>query len=81
MPTGPPNPNDQQRYLTIAQVGLEMAAPVGVGIALDHYLNWAPWGAVGGALLGLIGGVAHLYTLANRSKDAGSSQQRSRDAT
>ena len=80
MPTGPPNPKDLERYFTIAQVGLEMAAPVGAGIVLDHYLNWAPWGSIGGAVLGLIGGLTHLFALVNRRDDSGSSQ-RPRDAT
>jgi F0F1-type ATP synthase assembly protein I len=79
MPAEPPNPKDLERYHTLAQVGLEMAAPVGLGIVLDYYLNWAPWGAIVGALFGLIAGVGHLYMLANRRDDAGSSKH-SRDA-
>jgi F0F1-type ATP synthase assembly protein I len=57
-------------YLTVAQVGLEMVAPIGVGLLLDHWLDWAPWGVVGGAVFGLVGGVAHLVRLMNRRDEA-----------
>jgi F0F1-type ATP synthase assembly protein I len=70
----PFHPREFGKYVALAQVGLEMVAPVGVGIALDHYLGWTPWGTIGGAVLGLVGGVAHLIALTNRSDDPGSSQ-------
>ena len=72
MSSEPPDPKVLGRYMTLAQVGLEMAAPVGIGIALDHYLNWMPWGSVGGAVLGLAVGLVHLFTLANRPNGTGS---------
>jgi hypothetical protein len=75
MTAGPPDPKLLGRYLTLAPVGLEMAAPVGIGIVLDHYLNWTPWGSVGGAVLGLAIGLIHLFTLANRPNGAGSSRK------
>jgi F0F1-type ATP synthase assembly protein I len=60
------------RYLALAQVGLEMVVPIGVGLALDFYLGWTPWGVIGGAVLGLVGGLAHLVHLAGKG-DAGPS--------
>jgi F0F1-type ATP synthase assembly protein I len=54
------------RYFTISQVGLEMVAPIALGLLLDHYLGWSPWGLVGGAALGLCGGVAHLVHLVGK---------------
>jgi F0F1-type ATP synthase assembly protein I len=62
-----PNNKDLGRYLAIGQVGLEMVAPIILGVVLDTYLNWSPWGVVVGATVGLIGGMAHLIQLANRA--------------
>jgi F0F1-type ATP synthase assembly protein I len=56
------------RYLAISQVGLEMVAPILLGLALDHYLGWSPWGVVVGAGLGLVGGLAHLIHLSGKPK-------------
>ena len=69
MPGRPLDPRQLGHYYALAQVGLEMVAPLAVGLALDYCLGWAPWGAIGGAILGLIGGVAHLAVLANRPPD------------
>jgi F0F1-type ATP synthase assembly protein I len=74
MPEGPLNPKEYGFYIEVAQVGLEMVAPVGVGLALDHYLRWSPWGVVVGAVLGLIAGVGHLASLLNR-QDKDSAQK------
>jgi F0F1-type ATP synthase assembly protein I len=63
--------------VSVAQVGLEMATPAGIGLVLDHYLGWSPWGIVVGAVFGLIAGLAHLISLANRQdRDAVSFKQR-----
>jgi hypothetical protein len=54
-------------YLAVlSQVGLEMAAPVALGAALDYYLGWGAWASVCGALLGLVGGITHLIAILNR---------------
>ncbi len=76
MPERPPTPKELGYYFTLAQIGMEMAAPAGIGIALDYYLGWRPWGVVGGAVFGLIGGLAHLIALANQQQDSGSSKPR-----
>ena len=70
MPLGPVNAREYGYYLSLAQVGMEMAAPIGLGLVLDHYLNWSPWGVVGGAVFGLVAGIAHLAVLANRRDDS-----------
>jgi F0F1-type ATP synthase assembly protein I len=57
------------RYMTIGQVGLEMAVPPAIGIYLDLTFGWSPWGVIIGAGLGLIGGLAHLVHLANKQED------------
>ncbi len=69
MPQGPMDPRELGRYFALAQVGLEMVAPVGLGLFLDLYLHWtpSPWGTVAGAVLGFVGGLAHLIAILNRS--------------
>jgi F0F1-type ATP synthase assembly protein I len=67
-----PDPKELGRYLALGQVGLEMVAPIIVGWVLDHYLGWSPWGLVGGAVLGLCGGLAHLVHLTNQEDRASS---------
>jgi F0F1-type ATP synthase assembly protein I len=62
----PEDPREFGRYLALANVGLEMVVPIGVGLALDHYLDWSPWGAAAGAVLGLTFGLYHLITMANK---------------
>jgi F0F1-type ATP synthase assembly protein I len=57
------NSKEFGRYLAISQIGMEMVAPIILGLVLDHYLGWEPWGLVGGAGLGLFGGLAHLVHL------------------
>ena len=61
-----PNPRDLGRYFALAQVGLEMVAPIVLGLFLDSRLGWTPWGVVVGAVFGLVGGLWHLVVLLNR---------------
>jgi F0F1-type ATP synthase assembly protein I len=74
MPEGPINPREFGHYISVAQVGVEMAAPIGVGLAADYLLGWSPWGVVVGALLGLVAGVAHLVVLMNRQDQSHSTK-------
>jgi hypothetical protein len=53
-------------YVTLAQIGLEMVAPLVIGLILDDRLGWTPWATVSGAALGLIGGLAHMIAILNR---------------
>jgi F0F1-type ATP synthase assembly protein I len=62
------NRGDFGRYLAIGQVGLEMVIPIGVGVMLDRWLGWQPWGVVGGAVLGLTLGLVRLVRLANKEE-------------
>jgi F0F1-type ATP synthase assembly protein I len=74
-----PGPSKFARYTELSQVGLEMVAPIGLGLLLDYWLGWGPWGAIVGAILGLVGGMGHLVSILNArtSKDP-SKRQRER---
>ncbi|MFM7149794.1 MAG: AtpZ/AtpI family protein [Gemmataceae bacterium] len=61
------------RYMALSQVGLEMVAPIGLGLILDHYLKWSPWGVISGSVLGLVGGIAHLIQLSSDRETRGAS--------
>jgi F0F1-type ATP synthase assembly protein I len=56
----------------MAQVGFEMVAPIGLGLALDYWLGWTPWATVAGAILGFVGGLAHLVSILNTNDRADS---------
>ena len=71
----PWNPKEFGYFVSISQVGMEMAVPVGLGVALDYYMNWGPWAAIAGAVLGFTGGMIHLVALAS-SKDDSSKPKR-----
>lgn len=68
VPHGLPDPQQTGVYFLLAQVGMEMVAPVVFGLTLDHYLGWSPWATIAGALFGLIGGIAHLVVIQGRGK-------------
>jgi F0F1-type ATP synthase assembly protein I len=53
-------------YFAMAQAGIEMVVPLGVGLWLDHALGSSPWATIGGMILGFVGGTAHLIVLAQR---------------
>lgn len=59
---------DAGRALAYSQVGLEMVAPIVIGILLDDYLQWSPWGVSVGAVLGLVLGVVRLVQLTKPPK-------------
>jgi F0F1-type ATP synthase assembly protein I len=61
-----PDAKDVGYYFALSQVGLEMVAPIGLGVIADQYLGTTPWITVAGAVLGLVGGMTHLIVLVNR---------------
>jgi len=64
-----PDPQDSKefgRYLALGQVGLEMVAPIAVGLVADRYFGCGPWGLIIGAALGLGGWLVHLVHQANK---------------
>ena len=66
-------PDPAKRHLgpgaAMAQVGFEMAAPIGLGVVLDRWLEWTPWLTIVGAVIGLVGGIFHLVVMANGESD------------
>jgi F0F1-type ATP synthase assembly protein I len=70
------DPKELGRYFALAQVGLEMVVPIGIGYALDEYLGWRPWGVTVGAFLGFAGGLLHLLALLKKHDEAASSEAR-----
>lgn len=64
------DPRDVRRYMTLSQVGLEMVAPIGLGLAVDHFLGWSPWGVIVGAVLGFAVGLVHLIVVVSKDDDS-----------
>jgi Putative F0F1-ATPase subunit Ca2+/Mg2+ transporter len=69
MPGGPPDRKEMGYYLALAQVGVEMVAPIGLGLALDLWLGWLPVATFIGLVVGFGGGLYHLVTMV-RQHDA-----------
>jgi F0F1-type ATP synthase assembly protein I len=57
------NPKALARLMSLSQVGMEMAAPILVGLFFDRYFATSPWCVIGGAVLGFVGGFAHIIAL------------------
>ena len=67
MPPQTPDSRQLGKFMALGQVGIEMVAPIVLGLVLDHAFGWLPWATVIGAVLGLVGGIAHLFALAKGS--------------
>jgi F0F1-type ATP synthase assembly protein I len=71
VPLGMSDSKELGHYLGLAQVGLEMVAPIVLGLVLDHYAGCGPWGVIGGAIFGLVGGIVHLLSVLNKHDKPG----------
>jgi F0F1-type ATP synthase assembly protein I len=40
-----------------------MVVPAVIGLALDRWLHIAPWGLIGGVVIGFVGALVHLIVL------------------
>jgi hypothetical protein len=67
--TPPPDSGETGFYFALAQVGVEMVAPMLLGLLLDWWLGWMPWATVIGLGLGSVGGMVHLVLMV-RQHDA-----------
>jgi F0F1-type ATP synthase assembly protein I len=75
MPPHQPNPAELGYYFSLAQVGLEMVVPIGLGVWLQDLYDFRPWGVVVGAVLGLTVGLTHLVVMTNRRDASGKGNQ------
>lgn len=56
----------------------EMVAPILIGVWAQDRYGFAPWGLVGGAVLGVVGGIGHLFWMARRVGDSNGTQRNPR---
>ena len=74
MPPRLPPSNEMGFYFALAQTGVEMVVPIGIGVALDNYLGWSPWSVACGAVFGFAGGLTHLLLMLKRHEDGDSTR-------
>ena len=70
----PDSQRDLGSLFALAQTGVEMAAPVGLGLLADNYFGSSPIGVAAGAVIGLAGGLTHMVLMLRRAE-----QERSTD--
>jgi F0F1-type ATP synthase assembly protein I len=75
-----PNPRELGFYFSLAQIGLEMVAPIAVGVLLDLGLGWRPWAAIVGAVLGFVVGFTHLISMLNQRNKKTDSNKKEQDS-
>ena len=51
---------ERRWYAVLGTLGLEMVAPIGVGVFLDKQLGTIPWLSMTGVVVGFVGGMWHL---------------------
>lgn len=70
-----PSPRELGFYFALAQVGMEMVVPIGLGAVLDYYVGTKPWGIIIGAVAGLVLGFMHLIIMLNQRNQTDSSKK------
>lgn len=65
------DPQEMGHYLALAQGGMEMVAPMVLGVIIDRYTGWTPWLTVIGFILGFVGGFMHLMVLLQKHEARG----------
>jgi F0F1-type ATP synthase assembly protein I len=59
----PPDSKETGYYFALAQIGLEMVAPMLVGLLIDYYFSTMPWATVILLIVGFVGGMLHLVLM------------------
>lgn len=57
---------DLKLFFTLAQTGIEMVLPIGVGVLIDRWTGWTPWATLAGAVIGPVLAIWHMVVLTNR---------------
>jgi len=70
----PDSQRDLGSLFALAQTGVEMVAPVAVGLVADNYFGSSPIGVAAGALIGLAGGLTHMLIMLKRAEERGPSE-------
>ncbi len=65
-----PDPRDVNFYYSLSQIGMEMVAPIVLGVLADIYLGIMPWGVIVGSVLGPVLAFVHLISMLNRRNRA-----------
>ncbi len=68
-------PDDYRVYARYSQLGLELVAPILLGLGVDYWLGTSPWGVVIGAVLSLVYMIFRLQRL-NQELDASPRERR-----
>ncbi len=66
-PDKPPRGSDYAGLALMTTAVGEIVVPIAIGAWLDDRNGWSPWGAITGAVLGLVGAVFHLTVIARRA--------------
>jgi F0F1-type ATP synthase assembly protein I len=66
--TQPPNRRELGLDFTLAQIGLEIIAPLVVGVLIDINVGTMPWLTIAGVVLGFVGGITHIVILSNKQE-------------
>src|SRR6516162_8468825 len=64
--TSDDDPKGMGMYLALSQCGLEMVAPIILGVLIDHWLGTIPWFTVIFTVIGFGGGITHMVILSNK---------------
>jgi F0F1-type ATP synthase assembly protein I len=75
----PPDSRELGYYFALAQVGVEMVAPMIVGLVIDQYAATSPWFTIAGIMLGFVGGITHIVLLTSKHDAAMRKDQRGSD--
>ena len=71
-----PTPREMGYYLSLAQVGMEMAAPILFGVLLDNWLDTGPWITSASAVIGFVAGLVHLIVILRQKERDESSDKK-----